>query len=76
MQLNPGAAAFKPGRYHAFGKDFETKRQLNDEITRIKIDSGKEIVEIGNDKFKTKPIRKNVDVAEAARELRHRWKHG
>lgn len=72
LNINPGQAAFKPGRYHAFGKDFETRRQVNEEIRRIKGETGKEIIELGNEKLNVKPQRKQVDMAEATRELRHK----
>lgn len=41
-------------QYHpAFGKVLSTKRQIKQEISRIKGETGKEIVEVGNDSLKS-----------------------
>lgn len=74
--LNPGAAAFKPDKYHAFGKYFGTKNELKQEISRIKGETGKDIFEVGNDSMNIKPVRRKPDVEGATKELRYRLKHG
>jgi putative FmdB family regulatory protein len=39
--------------HHAFGKVLSSKRQIKNEISRIKSETGREIVEVGNDSLKS-----------------------
>lgn len=70
VHINPGAAAFVPDRYHAFGKVFSTRDQLRQEISRIQGETGKEIVELGNDKPpSSKPIYTKINKDAACRDM-------
>jgi putative FmdB family regulatory protein len=44
---------FKPEFYHAFGKKIHSKRELKNELSKIKHETGKELVEVGNDSMKS-----------------------
>ena len=75
--LNAGASAMRGEFYHAFGKHFDNRSQLKNEISRIEGETGKKIVEIGSDRMdNVKPKRAKINEAEAVRELSHRLKHG
>lgn len=68
-----GMGTFKEGHYHAFGKAFTQKSQLDDHLRRIKGETGKEIVELGNDSMSTIKRKKNkVDIESASKELNER----
>lgn len=65
---------FKEGHYHAFGKTFTNKHQLSNELRRIKGETGKELVEVGNDKSVEQKKRRRFnkqEKTEMARELNH-----
>lgn len=73
--MKPGG--FKEEFHPAFGKVISTRHQLNNELKKIKGETGKELVEIGNDGLNgVKPSRKRVNKEEVARELKYRIKHG
>ena len=75
--INPGAASMRGEFYHAFGKHFDTKKQVRNELRRIEGETGKKIVEVGSDKQdNVKRVRKTFNESEAVRELAHRMKHG
>jgi hypothetical protein len=64
---------FEPEYYHAFGKKINSKRELQNEIVRIKHETGKEVHQIGNDSMKTfkrerKPLPSTREVME-----REKW---
>ena len=66
---------FQEGFNQAFGKVFTTPHQLKNEISRIKGEEGKEIVEIGNDRaFPKKPKPVWPDKHQMVQELRKGWK--
>lgn len=68
---------FEPAYYHAFGKEMHTRGQVKEELHRIKGETGKELVEVGNDSLSSvKPERKKVDLEAAGRELTRRMKDG
>lgn len=64
------AGTFKEGYNHALGKTFTTKRQQDDELRRIKHETGKELVEVGNDSGFSRPEPKQYDSTKALHELR------
>lgn len=67
---------FKAGYYPTFGKTFTNESQLKDALTKHEIDTGNKLVEVGNEKIKTKKQKKKVNWDEAQRELRYRTRHG
>lgn len=72
-----GVGTFKEGYYHAFGQPFTSEGQLKEHLTKLKGETGKEIVEVGNDSLQTvKKQRKKVDWDAAGRELRYKLRHG
>lgn len=69
--------SFEGGYFGAFGKIIKSKTELNEEIRRIKGESGREIVEVGNDSLSTiRKEKKKVNEEALTKELRHRLKHG
>ncbi len=52
-RLNTSVCTFEPDYYHAFGKKLHSKREVKEELRRIKGETGKEIVEVGNDSLKS-----------------------
>jgi len=69
---------FKPGFYHAFGKNLRSKHELKDEMSRHKGETGQELYEVGNDQsgFK-KPESKLPDKREVVQALNAEMKkHG
>jgi putative FmdB family regulatory protein len=69
VNLNAGAAAFKAEKYHAFGKVFTQKSQIKEEIRKIEGETGRRIVETGNDSTVYKPKRTQFDWDGIGREL-------
>lgn len=64
---------FKPGYYHAFGSAFSTEHQLENAKRKYKGETGKEVIEIGNELNalkKLRPPRKRPDIAGAMREMK------
>lgn len=75
--INPGVSTFRGEYMHAFGKHFDSRRQLKNEIVKIEGETGKKIVEVGSDKLQNvKKIRKTFNEGEAVRHLAHELKHG
>lgn len=75
--LNTGASAMRGEFYHAFGKHFNSRRELKNEMAKIEGETGKKIVEVGSEKpDSVKRKRKDYNVEEATRHLRHQLKHG
>lgn len=56
-QINTSNCQFQVHHNPAFGKVIHSKRQIQDEILRIKDTTGKEIVEVGNDSLQS--VKKN-----------------
>lgn len=68
-----GVGTFKEDYYHAFGKHIGSKAQLNEELARVKGETGKELIEVGNDSMKSvKKERKTVDWDAMGKELRYK----
>lgn len=53
---------FKPEYYWAFGKTISSKHGLKETLREIKGETGKEIIEVGNEKPKLKPKRKEYTI--------------
>jgi hypothetical protein len=49
---------FNPQYFYAFGKHINSKYELKETLREIKGESGREILEVGNEKPKLKPKRK------------------
>jgi putative FmdB family regulatory protein len=49
VQLSPKIRVFNPHFNHGLGRHVESQRDINEEIARIKGETGKEIVEVGTD---------------------------
>jgi putative FmdB family regulatory protein len=54
--------SFKPDYFYAFGKVMNSKRELKEHLSYVKGETGDEIVEIGNEKPKYKPKRKEYTI--------------
>lgn len=67
---------FRPGYYDAFGKVFSSKSQLTNEIRRINGESGRDIVEVGNDKFPEKPSPAPLDRRQVIHDYKRELKRG
>jgi len=75
--LNPGAASMRGEFNFGLGKHFNNRREVKNELKRIEGETGKKYVEVGSDKPQnTKRVRKEYNVEEAARHLKHELKHG
>lgn len=75
QMMAPGG--YKENFHPAFGKVISTKIQLKNELKRIKGETGKELIEVGNESMeKIKPIRKKIDKGDVVRELRQRIRNG
>lgn len=75
--INTSGAAHRGVYYHAFGKHFDSRSQLKNEISKIEGETGKKIIELGSDGMDTvKRVKKTPDWAEATRALSHKLKHG
>ena len=51
--VNTSTCRFESHFNHGLGKEFTNKRQIKEELTRIKGETGKEIVEVGSDNLKS-----------------------
>lgn len=60
VRLSPRIGVFEPHFNHGLGKEVYSQRDVNEELRRIKGETGKEIVEVGNDTLQSikKPARK------------------
>lgn len=79
--FNGGISADNSPAYfnHGLGKVVRSKKDIREELSRIKTDTGREIVEIGNDRSKPKkPKGKDIDLSEVTymykKELK-KWRH-
>lgn len=63
VQINTSNCQFQTHFNHAFGKVVKSKNQINDEVRRINGETGKNIVEVGNDNLQSvkKPYKKYDD---------------
>ena len=73
--IHTSFGTFKEGYYHAFGKHFTTKNQLHNELTKHRLDTGKQLVEVGNEKIVPPVAKQKPDMGGAVRELKGRL-HG
>jgi hypothetical protein len=71
--FNGSISTFVPEYYHAFGKVINSRRQIQEEISRVAGDTGKELVEVGNDRSVPKPHRPEPDLKSATKELKQLW---
>lgn len=72
-----GATDKEPEYNHAFGKVIKNSQDLRNELTKIEGETGKTLVEVGNESLNSiKKPRKSINIEEATRELRHRIRHG
>ena len=64
---------FEPAHYHAFGKKIHSKRELQNELSKVKHETGKELVEVGNDSMKS--VKRTRKALPSVREVleRERW---
>jgi hypothetical protein len=53
VRINTSGCQFEAHHNHAFGKVVHSKRDIQNEIARIKGETGKEIVEVGSDNLKS-----------------------
>ena len=60
IQISPSAKAFEAHHNWAFGKVMTSKRQMSEEVSRIRGETGRDIVEVGSDDLKSvkKPYKK------------------
>lgn len=49
VQLSPKIKLFEPHFNHGLGRRVNSQRDINEELKKIKGETGKEIVEVGND---------------------------
>lgn len=68
----PGAihTESSPGYQPAFGKTFSTRADLRNEIRRLRDERGIDMVEVGNERVKTKPKTFEMDKKAAYKELK------
>lgn len=52
-KINPSGCSFEPHYNWGLGKVVKSKRDVKEELHRIKGETGKEIVEVGNDTLKS-----------------------
>lgn len=57
VQLSPKIKLFEPHFNHGLGKEVHSQRDINEELRRIKGETGKEIVEVGTDNLQS--VKKN-----------------
>lgn len=58
VNINPSGCQFEPYHDWGLGKTITSKKQKSEELSRIKGETGREFVEVGNDKQKgVKPQR-------------------
>ena len=71
-QIFIGMGTFKSGWYPTFGKTFESQRELRNEISRIKGEENRELVEVGNEdvEMERPKVDWNKDQDKAVAELR------
>jgi putative FmdB family regulatory protein len=53
VQLSPKIKPFEPHFNHGLGKKVHSQRDINEELRRIKGETGKEIVEVGTDNLES-----------------------
>lgn len=58
----------------AFGKFIRNKAHLKETLAEIKGETGRELIEIGNESAKVKRVKKEVDMQAANEELRAKWR--
>lgn len=68
-QMKMGDLSFVPMYQPAFGKVISSPRQLKDQLRRENGEKGVELVEVGNERPKYTPKRKEYDYDSAGREL-------
>jgi len=77
VPLGVSVGSFQEGYNPAFGKSFSTEGQLKEELARIKHETGKELVEVGNDSMQTiRKEKKKVDIDAMSKELKQRLTNG
>lgn len=52
-QISPAAKAYEPHWNYGLGKEIINKRQVKEELAKIKGETGKEIVEVGSDNLQS-----------------------
>lgn len=63
LHISPAAKAFEAHYNWGLGKKVHSKHEIKEELRRIEGDTGREIVEVGNDSLQSiKPTKKKYDV--------------